>query len=156
MLDLGFVSGTVDDRKLAAERVAEETLMIVVPKGADVTSLAELNELGFIGHPDGDSHAGRALRAHFGNAFAGTDMLRRTGFSNQIGLILAPVARGLGFTVLPDHAVRTSSHREDVDCLPTTNPIRDIVWAVWRGDVVLPARFRTVLNALHADDREGH
>lgn len=60
--------------------------------------------LGFIEYPDGAHHAGQLLGANFPE-FQSSQQLKRTGFSNQINLILEPVSLGLGFTVLPTYAV---------------------------------------------------
>lgn len=78
------------------------------PPGETVNTWADLARLGFIDHPHGQAMAGRLLSRRFpGHPGAHSPPCR--GFTNQISLILEPVARGLGFSVLPRYARRNSA-----------------------------------------------
>lgn len=104
--ELGLVTLRPDDPRLAAKAFAEEPLELVVPAGAKVNNWTDLEQLGFIDHPDGQAMANRL----FMRRFPSNHGIRRVpchGFSNQIGLILEPVARGLGYPVTrakPSHS----------------------------------------------------
>jgi DNA-binding transcriptional LysR family regulator len=132
--ELGLVTLKPDDPRLAASHFTEEPLELIVPATqTDIHAWSDLERLGFIDHPDGQAMASRLLSRRFpGNP--GVQTLRRQGFTNQIGLILEPVARGLGFTVMPRYA-RTAFARQDaiavVECGP---PVVDTLWLIHRSE----------------------
>ena len=103
-IDLGFMSIRPDAGEVAYELIAHEPLLLVTPANVKNLSWQILSTLGFIDHPDGAHHAGLLLSANF-EQFQHSDLLIKKGFSNQIGMILEPVSKGFGFSVLPAHAV---------------------------------------------------
>ena len=70
------------------------------------------------------------------------------GFCNQIGLILEPVALGLGFTVLPHFAVRAFARQEAIRVVTGSSPVVDTLWLIHRAEWPLSARASYVLNML--------
>ncbi|WP_310397404.1 LysR family transcriptional regulator [Caballeronia sp. LP006] len=104
--DLGIVTARPVDARLTVRKFMQEPLELVVPAGAKVRAWSHLKTLGFIDHPDGQAMADRLLGRCFRKNESLAD-LPRNGFSNQIGLILEFVARGLGFTVIPRYARAT-------------------------------------------------
>lgn len=145
--DLGLVTLKPDDPRLAAEPFTEEPLELVIPAAENVESWSDLQRLGFIDHPDGQAMATRLLARHFpGNP--GLRSLPVHGFSNQIGLILEPVARGLGFTVIPQHAREAFAHFEKIRVIECGSPVVDTLWVIYRGEWPLGARARWVLDQL--------
>ncbi len=75
----------------------------MIPPDEEVHSWDDLVRIGFIDHAEGQAMANRLLSRRFpGNP--GAFHLPRRGFSNQIGMLHEPVARGLGFTVVPRFA----------------------------------------------------
>ncbi|GLU34168.1 LysR family transcriptional regulator [Trinickia caryophylli] len=137
--ELGIVTLKPDDVRLEASYFAEEPLELVVPAGECVHTWEDLERLGFIDHPDGKAMASRLLSRRFpGNP--GVRTLPCRGFSNQVGLILEPVARGFGFTVIPRHA-RTAFGRPDaievVECGAT---VVDTLWLIHRAEWPVSAR----------------
>lgn len=113
-IDLGFMTCLATSTEVSLRPIADEELLLVTPahaakfKGAELESAEpswdELMALGFIDHPDGAYHAGQLLSVNYPQ-FQNSQQFKRSGFSNQINLILEPVSMGLGFTVLPRHAV---------------------------------------------------
>lgn len=101
--ELGIVSQRPDELRLTATPFANEPLVLIVPAGKTVTTWRDLERIGFVDHPDGIAMATRLLTRRFPRN-PSVRHLPVTGFSNQISLILEPVARGLGFTVLPRYA----------------------------------------------------
>jgi DNA-binding transcriptional LysR family regulator len=132
-----------------AQKFTEEPLELVVPAGTAATKWEDLEALGFIDHPDGQAMATRLLSRRFpGNP--GVRNLPQRGFSNQISLILEPVARGLGFTVLPRFA-RMAFHLQDgIQVIEAGNALVDSIWLIHRAEWPLSARAQQALRWLEA------
>jgi DNA-binding transcriptional LysR family regulator len=131
--ELGLVTLKPDDPRLAAQAFTEEPLELIVPADEDVNDWSDLERLGFIDHPDGQAMANRLLSRHFaGNP--GIRSVRRQGFTNQVGLILEPVSRGLGFTVLPRYARTAFAHQELIRVIGCGAPVVDTLWLIHRAE----------------------
>nr|WP_240954398.1 LysR family transcriptional regulator substrate-binding protein [Solimonas marina] len=136
--ELGLTSVRPDDPRLAAAPFSEEPLELVVPASVRVEGWCDLQRLGFIDHPNGPSMANRLLRQAFpGNP--GVRSLPVHGFSNQISLILEPVARGFGFTVIPRYARQAFARPEAIAVVETTSPVVDTLWLIHRSEWPLSA-----------------
>ncbi|MHC1479846.1 LysR family transcriptional regulator [Frateuria aurantia] len=145
--ELGLVTRQPDDPRLLATPFAEETLELVAPAGTRVECWQDLESLGFIDHPDGQAMATRLLARRFpGNP--GVRTLACHGFSNQIALILEPVARGLGFTVIPRHARQAYARAERLQVVECGVPIVDTLWMIHRSEWPLSARASHVIQQL--------
>ena len=145
--ELGLVTLKPDDPRLAAEAFVEEPLELVVPAGAHVKRWEDLEQLGFIDHPDGVAMATRLLARRFpGNP--GVRHLPRHGFSNQIALILEPVARGLGFTVIPRHARQSFAQADAIEVVACGASVVDTLWLIHRAEWPLSARAAWVVEQL--------
>jgi DNA-binding transcriptional LysR family regulator len=132
--ELGLVTLKPDDARLSASHFTEEPLELVVPAAhADVHEWADLDRLGFIDHPDGQAMASRLLSRRFPGS-PGIHTLRRQGFSNQIALILEPVARGLGFTVIPRYARSAFPRQDDIAVVECGPPVVDTLWLIHRSE----------------------
>lgn len=145
--EIGVVTLRPGDPRLAAEPFAEEPLELVVPAGEDVQSWADLERLGFIDHPDGQAMATRLLARRF-PASPGVRALPLRGFSNQISLILAPVARGLGFTVIPRHAREAFADAAAIKVIECGAPVVDTLWLLHRAEWPLSARAKWVVERI--------
>ncbi|KND62086.1 Transcriptional regulator, LysR family [Candidatus Burkholderia verschuerenii] len=147
--DIGFVTLKPDDTRLAASKFSEEPLELVVPKGARVHEWRDLEALGFIDHPDGQAMANRLLSRRF-PGHPGIRALTRHGFSNQIGLILEFVARGLGFTVIPRYARVAFGGQDAIEVVECGEPLVDTLWLIHRAEWPLAARCARVVEYLRA------
>ncbi|VXB65669.1 LysR family transcriptional regulator protein [Luteimonas sp. 9C] len=153
--ELGLVTRKPDDPRIVAARFTEEALELVVPADASVARWQDLQQLGFIDHPDGDAMATRLLSRRFPGE-PGLRGIPVHGFSNQISLILEPVALGLGFTVVPHHARRMFPRPEAIRVVEGADAIVDTLWWIHRAEWPLPARAAFVAAHLeqalqHAD-----
>jgi DNA-binding transcriptional LysR family regulator len=110
-LDLGLITELTNNSSLLSQKIAEEPLVLVTSNKVKSVNWQTLIELGFISHPDAEHHSRQLLSMNF-TAFEHIEQFRCKGFSNQISLILDPVNRGLGFTVLPLFAVKAYVHQE--------------------------------------------
>ncbi|MFC3607244.1 LysR family transcriptional regulator [Stutzerimonas tarimensis] len=147
--ELGLTSSKPDDPRLTARLFAEEPLELVVPAGYEAHAWADLVRLGFIDHPDGQAMAGRLLSRRF-PGHPGIRSLPMRGFSNQVGLILEPVARGLGFTVLPRYARQAFARQEAISVIECGRPVVDKLWLIHRAEWPLSSRARQVAETLAA------
>lgn len=144
--ELGLVDQPPAHPSLAAEPFAREPLCLVVPKDGDDPSWQRLCQLGFIDHPDGRNMAQRLLgRCYPGQRF---DEIPLRGFTNQIGLILEPVARGLGFTVLPRFAVTAFARQEQIRVVQHQIEVVDTLWLIYHAEWPLPARHQRLIETL--------
>jgi len=147
--DLGIVTLRQDNVRLVSEPFGQEALELVAPVGARADSWDDLTRLGFIDHPDGHAMATRLLSRYFpGNS--GVASLPLRGFSNQIGLILEPVARGLGFTVLPAYARQAFARQEALQVIGAGPQVVDSLWLIHHAEWPLSARTAWVAAHLRA------
>lgn len=144
--DLGLVDQPPEHPSIAAEPFAREPLCLVVPNDGEEPSWQHLCQLGFIDHPDGRSMAQRLLGRRYPGQRFGEIPLR--GFTNQIGLILEPVARGLGFTVLPRFAVTAFAQQEKIRVIQSSIEVIDTLWLIYRAEWPLPARHQRLVETL--------
>ncbi len=145
--ELGLVTLKPDDERLAASHFTEEALELVVPAGEHAGTWADMERLGFIDHPDGQGMATRLLARRFpGNV--GIRNVPCHGFSNQIGLILEPVARGLGFTVLPRYARQAFAKQDAIAVIECREPVVDTLWLIQRSEWPLSRRAAHVVETL--------
>lgn len=107
-IDLGLITQLSQISTLTSLKVADEPLVLVTPHNIKSINWQTLNELGFISHPDAAHHGQLLLSENFAE-FEHIEQLSHKGFSNQISLILTPVSKGLGFTVLPLYAAKAFS-----------------------------------------------
>ena len=145
--ELGLVTLKPDDPSLVACHFADEPLDLVVPATATVSHWDDLGSLGFIDHPDGHAMASRLLSRVFpGNR--GIRSIPCKGFVNQVGLILEPVARGLGFTVIPRYAREAYFHQKAIRVVALEPRVVDSLWLIYRAEWALSARARFVATQL--------
>ncbi len=131
--ELGVITRLPDDPRLTALKLATEPIELVVPANVDIGDFDDLLALGFIDHPDGRAMATRLLGQRF-RAFSGMRSVACHGFSNQITLILEPVARGLGFTVLPRFACQAFHKRDQIKTVAFSEPVLDSLYMIHRSE----------------------
>ncbi|TVT50241.1 MAG: LysR family transcriptional regulator [Denitromonas halophila] len=148
-LELGLVTLKPDDPRLTVTRFAEEPLELIAPAGVPAHTWADLDALGFINHPDGHAMASRLLTRRFPGA-PGIRTLRCTGFTNQIALILEPVALGLGFTVLPRYARQAFARPEAIQVIAGEPTVVDTLWLIHRAEWPLSARAQHAADELRS------
>ena len=143
-IDLGFMTRLSSLPDLVCCEVAREALLLVTPAGMEQPSWAELMDMGFIDHPDAPHYANLLLGANYPE-FLQSDKFPKKGFSNQVSLLLEPVSLGLGFTVLPAHAVGAFTRQHLIKAHPLSKPVSEIVYAVEHRDKARSKRVATVI-----------
>lgn len=78
----------------------------------------------------------------------GIQAIQKRGFSNQVGLILEPVSRGLGFTVLPRFARRAFHKQDTLQVVESGIPVVDTLWLIYRSEWPLSSRARRVVDQM--------
>lgn len=144
-VDLGFMTSASMQAEVSCTPVAQESLLLVTPASVDEPDWRTLMTLGFIDHPDGSHHASLLLGANYPE-FQHSKLFPQKGFSNQIGLILEPVSRGLGFTVLPAHAVEAFGKPERINTYRLANPVSETLYLCTRRNRELKQRVKTVIG----------
>jgi hypothetical protein len=109
---------------LQSYKIAIEPLVLVTSSNIEHISWQILTSLGFISHPDSEHHAQQLLSKNFAE-FEHTSQFEHKGFSNQISLVLEPVSRELGFTVLPLHAVNAFPQQSRIKIHPLKIPVNE-------------------------------
>jgi DNA-binding transcriptional LysR family regulator len=142
-IDLGIITQPSPSTELEYESLGFESLCLVLPSNyaSQPLSLDSLNALGFIDHPDGAHYADRLLSANLGEQFHSAEKLHKTGYVNQINQILIPVSEGLGFTVLPEKAVRHFPQQSLLYVAALKVSIQDELFLVRKKHRILPKRY---------------
>lgn len=155
--EMGVLTYKPDNDRIKAERFAEEPLELILPAATPYVGFETLAELGFIDHPDGIGMAIRLLSRRYPDAPSVREIQTR-GFSNQVGLILEPVSRGLGFTVLPRFARCAFYKQEALQVVECGNPVVDTLWLIYRSEWPLSSRARRAIDELqhHLGVTTGH
>ncbi|WP_083250282.1 LysR family transcriptional regulator [Shewanella colwelliana] len=147
--DLGLMTRQPILSEVQSRLIAQEPLLLVTPASHTSLSWSSLQQLGFINHPDGAHHANLLLAANY-TEFEHCDQLSHRGFSNQISLILEPVSRGLGFTVLPAYAVEAFARPELISSHPLSVPVSEPIYLCYRRQTTLPKRVISVMDEIVA------
>lgn len=149
--DIGFTTAKPVLSELSAEAIAEEALLLVAPSSMPTSRKQgmpdwdALKSLGFIDHPDGRHHADLLLSANYPQ-FEHIGDFEARGFSNQIGLILEPVSMGLGFTVLPAHAVAAFQKQDSIRAHHLASPVSETLYLCQRRNRSVASRVNTVIK----------
>ena len=143
-LDIGFMTRLATLDEVSCQPIARESLLLVTPAAVTEPCWNTLLQLGFIDHPDGAHHAGLLLGANYPE-FQHSNLFARKGFSNQINLILEPVSMGLGFTVLPAHAVAAFQQPQLVNSHRLSHPVSEILYLGVNRNRTLPNRVHSVI-----------
>lgn len=137
--EFALVTQRPDDPRLVAQAFAYEPLELVVPAGVEVEAWEDLARLGFIDHPDGQAMATRLLTRRFPDS-PGVLGLPCRGYTDQVALVLEPVARGLGCTVIPRHTRQAFPRPDAIRVVDCGAGAVDILWLIYRAEWPLTSR----------------
>mgnify|MGYP001197142479 CR=1 FL=1 len=149
-IDLGIVTQKIPSPQLEYQLIGEEKLCLVVPKGFDSQdwNLNDLKSLGIINHPDCEHYLLQFLSAY--NQEHELNNIQHSGYINQLSQILYPVAKGLGFTLLPSSAVNAFPDLDQITILPLTTEIKESLYLVQKRYRSLPARYDWFIKTIQA------
>ncbi|KXI27281.1 LysR family transcriptional regulator [Paraglaciecola hydrolytica] len=143
--DIGFMTEQTKTDDVICQAVSTESLVLVTPASMQEPSWQNLNSLGFIAHPDGQHHANLLFRDNYVE-FEHISQIKTSGFSNQISLILEPVSLGLGFTVLPAHAVAAFHSPHLITTFALAKPVNETIYLCTARHKSPANRVKTVIN----------
>jgi DNA-binding transcriptional LysR family regulator len=146
--DLGIVGHKPDHPRLGAIYLGVEELCLILPAGDvfDQVRLADLDKRGFVAHPDGFAYADELFSLNFADDFRGADRLRVRGFVNQISQIPAPVAHGIGYTLLPRSGVDAYPDRDKLQIVTLPKSRSHDLWLIFSRGRQLPARIPPIMD----------
>jgi DNA-binding transcriptional LysR family regulator len=149
--DLGVIAEDPRHPRLAAEHIGREELCLVLPaESPEPRRLADLDALGMIDHPDGARYANDILALNFPDSYHGADRLVLRSHVNQIGQIPAPVAAGLGYTLLPRSGLAGFAEADRLRIAALPRRRHHELWSITRKITAPSARLRRV-KAVIAD-----
>jgi DNA-binding transcriptional LysR family regulator len=154
-VDIGLMTRQSPMAEVALEAISEEELLLVTPATIVTPDWNQLHELGFIDHPDGAHHATQLLGVNF-SEFQHINQFKRSGFSNQINLILKPVSMGLGFTVLPSHAVMAFHSSRAVTIHRLANKVSETLYIGTHRHKFIPSRVNQVMSDIEQCLKDRH
>jgi LysR family transcriptional regulator, transcriptional activator of the cysJI operon len=147
--DIGLMTSGPNLEQVQCEVVGKEELLLVTSSSMEAPVWEQLLKAGFINHPDGGHHANLLLSANYPE-FEHYTQFDTKGYCNQIGLILEPVSRGLGFTVLPAHAIKAFSNPQLIKAHPLANPISEPLYLGINRSQPLPTRVVSIVEHIKA------
>lgn len=149
--DLGIADQKPDHPRLDARHLGQEELCLVLPadNATSPTDLQALDDLGFVAHPDGFTYADELFSLNFSETFKGAERLRVRTFINQISQIPAPVASGIGYTLLPRSGVEAFADKDSIRIVELPMRCHHDLWIVFRRGRVRPARVIRIIDAIH-------
>ena len=142
--DLGVLGADPGHARLEARHLGREELCLVLPADAPdrVPDFADLDARGFVAHPDGYAYADDLLNLNFPGAYPGADRMRIRAYVNQIGQIPAPVAEGIGYTLLPRSGIEAFARKDRLRVVPLPQRRWHALWLAARRGRPLPARLK--------------
>ncbi|CAM3612095.1 LysR family transcriptional regulator [Parendozoicomonas haliclonae] len=149
-LDIGLITRPSSHSSITCVPIAREQLCLVTSSQVTDISWESLLKLGYIDHPDGAHHASLLLGANYPE-FHETGQFEQKGFSNQIAMILQPVARNLGFTVLPAHAVAAFPDQHLITSHNLITPVEEVIYLAKRQWDNQPARITHLIGLIEQE-----
>lgn len=163
LIDIGIVTHIPNPSLFDTEKLAEELLYLVLPASManiDVIDESLLTTLGLIDHPDAEQYVSLYLSHCQEPQLANLNInkIKISGFVNQIGQILDPVAKGLGFTVLPKSAIDSFPDRNKLKIFKAKQPVIETLFLVKKRSRDFPARFNVISETIqeHFIARQKH
>lgn len=149
-IDVGVVTQQINQTTLQQEVIGTEPLCLIAPASANLANptLKQLDTLGFIDHPDGQHYAERLLSANYSEYLGTTGQRKVSGYINQLNQILVPVAQGLGYTVLPEMALRSFGEKQKLQQVKLKVPVSDTLYLTTKRYKTLPARYQWFLQEI--------
>ncbi len=145
--DIGLMTSQSNLEQVQCEAIGREELLLVTSSAMEEPSWEQLLQAGFIDHPDGAHHAHLLLSANYPE-FQHHTQFETKGFCNQISLILEPVSLGLGFTVLPAHAVKAFARPQLIKSYSLVAPVYEPIYLGVNRTRPLPTRVVSLIEQI--------
>ncbi|MBR7888775.1 LysR family transcriptional regulator [Marinomonas sp. A79] len=150
-VDFGIVTQTPSNL-YDSTIIGEEDLCLLLPKAYKNQPINEklLFDCGLIKHPDALHYLSLYFSLCGDQALAGinVDTIPTVGYINQLSQILLPVAKGLGFTVLPASALENFPDKDQIHIAKTKRNVKETLYLVQKRNRQLPHRYQTISDLL--------
>ncbi|CAG22889.1 LysR family transcriptional regulator [Photobacterium profundum] len=149
-IDIGIITQHVISTELEQESLGHDALCLVVPhqyKNQKMT-FVELNQLGFINHPNGEQYAEQVLRANYKDDYQSIKQIRKSSYINQLNQILLPVSMGLGYTVLPRTTIEQFELQDSIAILPSDTVVNEEHFLIKKKFRQLPKRYQWFIDLI--------
>ncbi|THH36276.1 LysR family transcriptional regulator [Aliishimia ponticola] len=145
--DLGIVAHDPRHPRIDARQFGREELCLLLPEGVkDPVSFDTLEMLGLVAHPDVATYADDLFSLNFPEEFTGADRLKLRTYVNQISQIPAPVAEGVGYTLLPRSGLAAFPQAARVKTASLPEPRYHELWAITRRGRAPSARLKRIMG----------
>ncbi|MEQ8300215.1 MAG: LysR family transcriptional regulator [Hyphomonas sp.] len=148
--DLGVLSEKPDHPRIDVHALGREKLCLLLPKSAAGVHITyeELQTRGLVAHPDAYAYADQLLSLNFPDEYMGADKLRIRAYVNQIGQIPAPVAAGIGYTILPRSGLESFPNFEQLVVASLENLQWQNLWLINRRGRVMSSRLNRLTQLI--------
>ncbi len=147
-VDMGIVTDVSNTHLFDSQKLGEEELCLVVHKDtcADGDKASLLYQKGLISHPDAAHYLSLYISQCKEPSLSKINIsdIPVVGAVNQIGQILHPIARGLGFTVIPRGALSAFPLKDQLKIVPPSKPVKEELYLITKRNSELPARLKTI------------
>jgi len=147
--EMGLITQLSSNTSLNHSRLGEEPLYLVLPHDAK-SDWSSLVQLGFINHPDGHHYAIQVLEENYAKDFQGMDQFPQRSYINQLGQILLPVSKGLGFTIIPKAAVDAFPYPHLLRTAKLKKQISEPIYLVTKKHRPLATRYQLITELLNS------
>ncbi len=151
-LDIGLVTKKPNDKYFSSRIIGSEFLALVVPSSADLNTPLEelLFELGVVRHPDLDHYFHTYVSQSNNEHLKDLDLSKVStqSYINQVHQILVPVAKGIGFTVVPKWCVDLFPEKEHLQIIDVNTNIQEPVYLVSKINLTLARRYEQVIQVI--------
>ena len=152
IIDQGIVTDIPNNNLFDIQELGKEELCLVVPKHTKVDSDKKnlLMRLGLMSHPDAEHYLSLYCAQSEELSLKQLNLadLPQVGFINQISQILHPIAKGIGFTVLPKSALDSYSEANNIMIVKPQKPVIETLFLVQKKNRSLPERFNTFISVI--------
>ena len=153
-IDLGIVTHLANSNLYQSTIIGKEALCLILPKQYENKKITAelLVNCGLIDHPDAMHYLSLYFELCGEKELANInlDELPKSGYINQLSQILLPVAKGVGFTVLPESAVENFPEKASLYIAKTARKVEETLYLVQKRNRNLPHRYQTICK-LFAD-----
>ena len=152
-IDLGIVTDAPNKHAFDINKLGNEELCLVLPKNTTPThSIADtLKSKGLVDHPDAKHY----LSLYFEQCQESS--LKKlnpadipvVSYINQLSQILHPVAKGVGFTVLPRSALANFTQQQLLTVFEPVTPVIETLYTVKKKNRELPERYKALMTIIN-------
>ncbi|WP_394388027.1 LysR family transcriptional regulator [Shewanella woodyi] len=151
-VDIGLVTQAPSANGFHVEKIGTEPLCLILPlRYKDkVLTAATLQECGLVKHPDAEHYLSLYFDLCGSSELSklSIDEIKTVSYVNQLNQILLPVSLGIGFTVLPQSVLTSSSYRDKLYIHTPRHAVNESLFFVHKRNRQLAGRYQTIKNKI--------